>query len=44
MPFRWPDWMLDCQKPETLWSSHNREGTNRITVLAEYMEVIGIRG
>jgi len=28
---------------ETLWSSHNRAGTDCTTVFAEYLEVIGIR-
>ena len=28
---------------ETLWSSHNRSGTDCTTVFAEYLEVIGIR-
>ncbi|MBZ5626690.1 MAG: SAM-dependent methyltransferase, partial [Acidobacteriia bacterium] len=28
---------------EALWSAHNRAGTHCTTVLAEYLEVIGIR-
>lgn len=31
------------QELEALWSSHNRAGTDCTTVLAEYLEVIGIR-
>lgn len=29
---------------ETLWAAHNRAGADCTTVLAEYLEVIGIRG
>jgi len=32
------------QDLEQLWTEHNRAGTDCTTVLAEYLEVIGIRG
>lgn len=32
------------QELETLWTVHNRAGTDCTTVFAEYLEVIGIRG
>jgi hypothetical protein len=31
------------QELEALWSSHNRAGAGSTTVLAEYLEVIGVR-
>ena len=31
------------QEPETLWTAHNRAGTDCTTVFVEYLEVIGIR-